>query len=122
MVLNKPVRRIAIVGTGVISASWAAEFLAHSFDVIATEGSRRPRTAVSIRKRTFSASAGRKVVLFGIGFETTMAGNAMGVWKAMTKAMTRRNAFGSCVVPGRPSRVVVEHTGADLASSEAGQQ
>jgi hydrogenase maturation factor len=121
MVLNKPVRRIAIVGTGVISASWAAEFLAHSFDVIAM-GSRRPRTAVSIRKRTFSASAGRKVVSFGIGFETTMAGNAMGVWKAMTKAMTRRNAFGSCVVPGRPSRVVVEHTGADLASSEAGQQ
>jgi hypothetical protein len=25
---------------------------------------------VSIRKRTFSASAGRKAVLFGIGFET----------------------------------------------------
>ena len=27
MALNKPVRRIAIVGTGVIGASWAAEFL-----------------------------------------------------------------------------------------------
>ena len=38
MVLNKPVRRIAIVGTGVIGASWAPEFLAHGFDVIATEG------------------------------------------------------------------------------------
>jgi glycine/D-amino acid oxidase-like deaminating enzyme len=59
MVLNKPVRRIAIVGTGVISASWAAEFLAHGFDVIATEGGRGPRAAVSIRKRTFPASAGR---------------------------------------------------------------
>ena len=118
MVLNKPVRRIAIVGTGVISASWAAEFLAHSFDVIATEGSRRPRTAVSIRKRTFSASAGRKVVLFGIGFETTMAANAMAVWKAITQ----RNAFGSCVVRGRPSPVALEYTGADLASSDAGQQ
>ena len=28
MELKKPVRRIAIVGTGVIGASWAAEFLA----------------------------------------------------------------------------------------------
>jgi len=37
MALNKPVRRIAIVGTGVIGASWAAEFLAHDFDVVATD-------------------------------------------------------------------------------------
>jgi carnitine 3-dehydrogenase len=41
MALNKPERRIAIVGTGLIGASCAAEFLAHGFDVIATEGSRR---------------------------------------------------------------------------------
>ena|SRR5258706_10403863 len=37
MALNKPVRNIAIVGTGVIGASWAAEFLARGFDVIATD-------------------------------------------------------------------------------------
>src|SRR5277367_5262617 len=37
MALNKPVRKIAIVGTGVIGASWAAEFLARGFDVIATD-------------------------------------------------------------------------------------
>ena len=37
MALNKPIRRIAIVGTGVIGASWAAEFLAHGFDVVATD-------------------------------------------------------------------------------------
>jgi carnitine 3-dehydrogenase len=37
MALNKPVRRIAIVGTGVIGASWAAEFLARGFDVVATD-------------------------------------------------------------------------------------
>ena len=34
---NKPVRRIAIVGTGVIGASWAAQYLARGFDVIATD-------------------------------------------------------------------------------------
>src|SRR5260370_41990474 len=37
MSYNKPVRRIAIVGTGVIGASWAAQYLARGFDVIATD-------------------------------------------------------------------------------------
>jgi 3-hydroxyacyl-CoA dehydrogenase len=31
------VRRVAVVGTGVIGASWAAHFLAHGLDVVATD-------------------------------------------------------------------------------------
>jgi 3-hydroxyacyl-CoA dehydrogenase len=34
---DKAIQRIAIVGTGVIGASWAAEFLARGLDVIATD-------------------------------------------------------------------------------------
>jgi 3-hydroxyacyl-CoA dehydrogenase len=34
---NKPIRRIAIIGTGVIGASWTAQFLAKGLDVIATD-------------------------------------------------------------------------------------
>ena len=37
MSFDMPVRRIAIVGTGVIGASWAAYFLARGFDVVATD-------------------------------------------------------------------------------------
>jgi 3-hydroxyacyl-CoA dehydrogenase len=37
MPANKPVRRIAIVGTGVIGASWAAYYLSRGFDVVATD-------------------------------------------------------------------------------------
>ena len=37
MAFDKPIRRIAIVGTGVIGASWAAEFLSQGFDVVATD-------------------------------------------------------------------------------------
>lgn len=33
----KPINKIAIVGTGVIGASWASYYLAHGFDVIATD-------------------------------------------------------------------------------------
>lgn len=48
MALNKPIRRIAIVGTGVIGASWAAEFLAHGFDVVATDPA--PNAEQNLRK------------------------------------------------------------------------
>jgi 3-hydroxyacyl-CoA dehydrogenase len=37
MSYNKPIKRIAIVGAGVIGASWAAEYLARGFDVIVTD-------------------------------------------------------------------------------------
>jgi len=48
MVSDKPVRRIAIVGTGVIGASWAAEFLARGFDVVATDPA--PNAEANLRK------------------------------------------------------------------------
>jgi 3-hydroxyacyl-CoA dehydrogenase len=34
---NKPIRRIAIIGTGVIGASWSALYLAKGLDVVATD-------------------------------------------------------------------------------------
>src|SRR6202140_2563282 len=48
MSYNKPIRRIAIVGAGVIGASWAAEFLARGFDVIATDPA--PNAEANLRK------------------------------------------------------------------------
>ncbi len=37
MSFNKPIRQVAIVGTGVIGASWAAQYLARGLDVVATD-------------------------------------------------------------------------------------
>src|SRR6266404_2360352 len=37
MSTNKPIRRVAIIGTGVIGASWTALFLAKGLDVVATD-------------------------------------------------------------------------------------
>src|SRR5882757_160259 len=48
MSYNKPIRRIAVVGTGVIGASWAAEFLARGFDVVATDPA--PNAESNLRK------------------------------------------------------------------------
>ncbi len=48
MSYNKPIKRIAIVGTGVIGASWAAQYLARGFDVIATDPA--PNAEANLRK------------------------------------------------------------------------
>jgi 3-hydroxyacyl-CoA dehydrogenase len=48
MSCNKPIRRIAIVGTGVIGASWAAQYLARGFYVVATDPA--PNAEENLRK------------------------------------------------------------------------
>ena len=48
MSTNKPIRRVAIIGTGVIGASWAALFLAKGLDVVATDIA--PNAEAGLRK------------------------------------------------------------------------
>jgi 3-hydroxyacyl-CoA dehydrogenase len=48
MSFNKPIRKIAIVGTGVIGASWAAHYLARGFDVVTTDPA--PNAEENLRK------------------------------------------------------------------------
>ncbi|HTO60150.1 MAG TPA: 3-hydroxyacyl-CoA dehydrogenase NAD-binding domain-containing protein [Bradyrhizobium sp.] len=45
---NKPIHRIAIVGTGVIGASWAALYLARGFSVVATDPA--PNAEANLRR------------------------------------------------------------------------
>jgi len=48
MSVNKPIRRIAVVGTGVIGASWSAYYLSRGFDVAATDPA--PNAEANLRK------------------------------------------------------------------------
>ena len=48
MTNNKPIRRIAIIGTGVIGASWTALFLAKGLQVVATDIA--PNAEAALRK------------------------------------------------------------------------
>ena len=48
MSYDKPIRRVAIIGTGVIGASWAAQYLARGFDVVATDPA--PNAETNLRK------------------------------------------------------------------------
>src|SRR5262245_29812480 len=45
---NKPIRQITIIGTGVIGASWAAQYLAKGLEVVATDPA--PNAEVALRK------------------------------------------------------------------------
>jgi 3-hydroxyacyl-CoA dehydrogenase len=48
MSFDKPIRCVAVVGTGVIGASWAAQYLARGLDVVATDPA--PNAEVELRK------------------------------------------------------------------------
>ena len=48
MTTTKPIQRIAIIGTGVIGASWTALFLAKGLQVVATDIA--PNAEASLRK------------------------------------------------------------------------
>jgi carnitine 3-dehydrogenase len=48
MSYDKPIHQVAIVGTGVIGASWAAQYLARGFDVVATDPA--PNAESNLRK------------------------------------------------------------------------
>src|SRR6201988_5352445 len=48
MSTNKPIQKIAIIGTGVIGAIWSAQFLAKGLDVIATDVA--PDAETSLRR------------------------------------------------------------------------
>jgi carnitine 3-dehydrogenase len=58
MSLDKPIRRIAVVGTGVIGASWAAFYLSRGFEVVATDPA--PSAESAMRKYVDDAWASLK--------------------------------------------------------------
>lgn len=62
MSLEKPIRRITIVGTGVIGASWAAHYLARGLDVVATDPA--PNAEESLRK--YVDDAWEQLTVFGL--------------------------------------------------------
>jgi carnitine 3-dehydrogenase len=60
MSYNKPISRVVVVGTGVIGASWAAQYLARGFDVVATNPN--PDAEANLRKYVDEAWKQLKVI------------------------------------------------------------
>jgi len=95
MSFDKPIHRIAIVGTGVIGASWAAQYLARGFDVIATDPG--PGAEANLRKYVDDAWA----VLTSIGLSPGASRNRLEFTTDMKKAL----ASADFVQENGPERV-----------------
>src|ERR1044072_5427169 len=90
MTITKPIRRVAIIGTGVIGASSAAPYLAKGLDVVATDVA--PDAEASLRKFVKSAwpalerlglapGASQSRLTFTRDLPTALAGAGMGQGK-----------------------------------------
>ena len=83
MSTTKPIRRVAIIGTGVIGASWAAQFLAKGLEVAATDiapgaeaGLKRFIDAAwpALERLGLSAGASRSKLTFSADLPTAIKG------------------------------------------------
>ena len=83
MSLDKSIRRIGIVGTGVIGASWAAEFLARGFDVVATDPA--PNAEANLRKYIDAAWP----ALTGLGLNATASRDRLSFTTDMKRALAQ---------------------------------
>ncbi len=81
MSYDKPVHRVAIVGTGVIGASWAALYLARGFDVVATDPALNAETSL----RRYVADAWE--ALESIGLSPGASPNRLSFTKEMKQAL-----------------------------------
>jgi 3-hydroxyacyl-CoA dehydrogenase len=80
---NKPIRRIAIIGTGVIGASWTALFLAKGLEVVATDVAPDAETSLrrfvkaawpALERLGLAPSASQSLLTFTPDLPTAVAG------------------------------------------------
>jgi carnitine 3-dehydrogenase len=81
--MDKPIRRIAIVGTGLIGASWASYYLSRGFDVVATDPAPNAETDLrhyvdgawtTLAEIGLSPGASRDRLIFATGLAQAVAG------------------------------------------------
>src|SRR6201984_1732586 len=82
MSFEKPIRRVAIVGTGVIGASGAAQYLARGLDVVATDPA--PNAETNLRKYVDEAWS----ALTTIGLAPGASRDRLSFTAEMKKALT----------------------------------
>jgi len=83
MSFNKPIQKIAVVGTGVIGASWTAQYLARGFDVIATDPA--PNAEKNLRKYVNEAWE----LLTVIGLTPSASRDRLTFTTSMTEALSK---------------------------------
>src|SRR4051794_19656049 len=97
-VVNANVRNVAIVGTGLIGASWAAQYLASGFDVIATDPA--PDAEAKVRKWVDQAWE----LLEGVGLASGASSNRLTFSADLKEAVSNADFVHESV----PERLVLK--------------
>ena len=84
MSYNKPIHRVAVVGTGVIGASWAAQYLARGFDVVANDPG--PNAEANLRKYVDEAWDQLKAIGLAPGASRDRLSFSTNMHEALSKA------------------------------------
>ncbi len=84
MSYDKPIKQVGIVGTGVIGASWAAQYLARGIDVIATDPA--PNAEANLRKYVADAWPLLKTIGLSPGASTDRLSFTLSMKEALSKA------------------------------------
>src|SRR6201990_1606112 len=84
MSFDKPIRQIAVVGTGVIGASWAALYLARGFDVVATDPA--PNAEANLRKDVDDAWGELEAIGLSLGASRDRLSFTTNMKEALSKA------------------------------------
>jgi 3-hydroxyacyl-CoA dehydrogenase len=109
MSYDKPIRRVAVVGTGVIGASWAAKLLARGLDVVATD----PAPNAEQKLRAYVDEAWKD--LTSIGLATGAARERLSFTTDMREALARAD-FVQENGPERPDFKIKLYADMDAAA------
>jgi 3-hydroxyacyl-CoA dehydrogenase len=123
---DNPIRRIAIIGTGVIGASWAALFLAKGLDVVATDIAPDAEAAVkrfvdsawpALRRLGLSANASQSRLTFMADLATAVRGANLVVENGPERIDFKQRLYGQ-LDELLPPDVIIASSSSGLTMSE----
>ena len=109
---TKPIRRIAIIGTGVIGASWTALFLARGLQVVATDVAPNAEAALrkfvetawpALERLGLSPGASQSNLKFTAALPEAIAGADLVQENGPERIDSSRNSMGSSTSCCRPT-------------------
>src|SRR5271169_2867723 len=109
---TKPIRRVAIIGTGVIGASWTALFLASGLEVVATDVAPNAEAALkrfveaawpALKRLGLGPGASQSKLTFAADLATAVKASILSRRMGRSGLISRRSSTGNSTSYCRPT-------------------
>jgi 3-hydroxyacyl-CoA dehydrogenase len=126
MSTTKPIRRVAIIGTGVIGASWSALFLAKGLEVVATDVAPNAEAALkrfiesawpALKRLGLASGASKSKLSFTADLATAVKGVDLVQENGPERIELKRNLYGQ-LDELLPADVIIASSSSGLTMSE----